>query len=252
MPRIARVAPAGVIQHVLNRGNGRMRLFRKPADYDAFAALLAEAQLRIPAVRLLGWCLMPNHWHLVLSPRAAGQLSAFMRWLCNTHVRRWRQHWHTVGQGHVYQGRFKNFPVQSDRHLLTVLRYVESNPLRAAGLVRRAQDWRWSSLRSACGIGDGSDGDGERAAHKRASNAMTPQDQALRQFPRLSEPPIPRPRGWLDLVNQPLPPDRLAALRQSVTRGRPFGDPAWTTRTATRLGLAFTLRPRGRPRKDEK
>ena len=250
MPRIARVAPGGVVQHVLNRGNGRMRLFRKPADYGAFAALLAEAQGRAPAVGLLGWCLMPNHWHLVLRPRAAGQLSAFMRWLCNTHVRRWRQHWHTVGQGHVYQGRFKNFPVQSDRHLLTVLRYVESNPLRA-GLVRRAQDWRWSSLRAACGDDDeDAAGPGtERATRDATPNPTTTRD--VRPFPRLSEPPLPRPRGWLDLVNQPPLADRLAALRQSVTRGRPFGDPAWTARTADRLGLAFTLRPRGRPRKQE-
>jgi putative transposase len=76
---------------------------------------------------------MSNHWHLVLWPRAAGDLSSFMRWLSNTHVRRWRQHRHTVGEGHVYQGRFKNFPIQNDAHLLTVLRYVEANPERKRG-----------------------------------------------------------------------------------------------------------------------
>src|SRR5260221_3441967 len=145
VPRIAGVAAAGIVQHVLNRGNGRMRLFRKPADYDAFANLLADAAERVPAMRLLGYCLMPNHWHLILWPRAAGDLSAYVGWLSNTPVPRRRQHWHTVGQGHVYQGRFKSFPVQDDAHLLTLLRYVESNPLRAK-LVTRAEQWRWSSL----------------------------------------------------------------------------------------------------------
>ena len=69
MPRRARVAPGGVVFHVLNRANGRLRLFKKDADYLAFESLLAEAHERVP-VRVLDWCLMPNHWHLVLWPRA--------------------------------------------------------------------------------------------------------------------------------------------------------------------------------------
>src|SRR5208283_892381 len=104
MPRIARVAAGGMVQHVLNRGNGRMRLFQKPADYAAFVDLLADAAERVPGVRLLGYCLMPNHWHLVLWPRKEGELSAYMRWLSNTHVRRWRQHWYSVGQGTCTRG----------------------------------------------------------------------------------------------------------------------------------------------------
>jgi putative transposase len=105
MPRIARVAAGDVVQHALNRGNGRVRLFRKPGDYAAFVDLLGAALDRTPGVRLLGWWFMPNHWHGVLWPAEDGELSTFMRWLANTHVRRWRQHDHSVGQGHVYQGR---------------------------------------------------------------------------------------------------------------------------------------------------
>jgi putative transposase len=220
MPRIARVAAGGIVQHVLNRGNGRMKLFHKPQDYQAFVDLLGEALDRVPGVSLLGWCLMPNHWHLVPLPAEDGDLSAFMRWLTNTHVRRWRQHWHSVGQGHVYQGRYKNFLIQDDRHYLTLLRYVEANALRA-NLVRRAQDWPWSSL-------------------------TCPVTSAGRTL--LSRGPLDRPADWISRVNEPLADDDLADVRTSVKRGRPFGGPIWTRRVAERLGLSFTLNDRGRPR----
>ena len=212
-----------MVQHVLNRGNGRMKLFHKPADYDAFLNLLADAAERVPGVRLLGYCLMPNHWHLVLWPREEGELSAYMRWLANTHVRRWRQQAHSVGQGHVYQGRFKSFPVQDDRHYLTLLRYVEANPPRAK-LVRQAERWRWSSLGAA----------------------KSPDGRRL-----LSAGPLPRPRDWAGIVNEPLNEEHLALARESVKRGRPFGEAAWVKRTAERLGLGFTIRERGRPKKDK-
>ncbi len=211
-----------MIQHVLNRGNGRIKLFDKPSDYEAFANLLADAANRVPGVGLLGYCLMPNHWHLILRPRAEGVLSAYMQWLTNTHVRRWRQHWHSVGEGHVYQGRFKSFPVQDDAHYLTLLRYVEGNALRAR-LVRRAENWRWSSLAAAA----------------------APDGRLL-----LAKSPLPRPDHWIDLVNEPLEEQALASARECVKRGRPFGGEKWVRRTAARLGLNFTLRPRGRPKKE--
>ena len=96
-------------------------------------------------IRLLAFCLMPNHWHMVLWPEQDDQLTAFLRWLTHTHTQRWHAHHHTAGTGHLYQGRFKSFPIEQDDHLLTVLRYAERNPLRA-GLVSRAERWRWSSL----------------------------------------------------------------------------------------------------------
>jgi putative transposase len=96
-------------------------------------------------MRLLSYCLMPNHWHLVLWPRADGELSDFGHWLTLTHTQRWHAHYHNVGTGHLYQGRFKSFPVARDEHFLQLCRYVERNPLRA-GLVRRAEAWQWGSL----------------------------------------------------------------------------------------------------------
>jgi putative transposase len=221
MPRGPRNAPGGVVYHVLNRGVGRCALFHKDADYAAFARLLREARQRVPGARLLGYELMPNHWHLALWPTADGELSAFVRWLAHTHTQRYHAHYHTAGTGHLYQGRFKSFPVQDDHHLLTVLRYVERNALRA-NLVDRAQDWRWGSL---WGRTRGADAD------------------------LLSAGPVPLPPDWAAIVNHPQSEAELAALRRSVLRSSPFGDEPWRAETAHRLGIDSTLRPRGRPRK---
>jgi len=219
-----RVNEGGLVYHVLNRGNGRMRIFYKDADYEAFEAMLVEACTRYD-MRLLSYCLMPNHWHMVLWPRRDGDLSAFVGWLTLTHTQRWHAHRHNVGTGHVYQGRFKSFVVQTDEHTLRVCRYVERNALRA-GLVDRAADWPWGSL-WLWRYGD---------AEARAL---------------LSAWPIERPRRWLSWVNHVTSEPELAALRGCVSRSRPYGDEVWVGNTVIRLGLQTTVRPRGRPRKQE-
>ena len=221
MPRTARAAAGGVVYHVLNRGNGRQRLFHKPGDYDAFVSLLADVKAAEPGVKLLGYCLMPNHWHLVLLPRRDGELSRFMQRLGTAHVR--RHHAHHGGGGHLYGGRFKDFPVQDDFHLLTVLRYVESNPLRARPpLARTTAGWKWCSF----------------AARRTKAGAAL-----------LDEWPVETPRNWAALVAEPLDDLEREAVLASLRRGRPYGDERWTNRTAARLGLAHTLNPRGRPPK---
>jgi putative transposase len=141
MPRTARASVGGVCYHVLNRGNNRRAVFHKPGDYRAFVKVLREAAEAIP-VRVLAYCLMPNHFHLVLWPHADGDLGRALHWVGTAHVRRYDKHYHS--SGHVWQGRFKAFPIEEDDHLLTVLRYVERNPVRA-GLVGRVQDWNWAS-----------------------------------------------------------------------------------------------------------
>ena len=220
MPRRARVAPGGVVFHVLNRANGRLRLFKKDADYLAFERLLVEARERVP-IRVLDWCLMPNHWHLVLWPRRDGELTDFLRWLTLTHAQRWKHAHGAVGHGRLYQGRFKSFPVDRDESLRTVLRYVQRNPLRAR-LVARAERWRWGSCRVRLR------GPAELAA-------------------LLTEWPVDAPRDWLKWVNEPQTDEEVELLRLSVNRGRPLGRPEWVARTAERLGLTHTLRPPGRP-----
>ncbi len=106
MGRSLRHAAGGWVYHVLNRANGRLRLFQKDGDYAAFERVLAEAVRRLP-VPVLAYCVMPNHWHLVLWPQADGDLSRFVGWLTLTHTQRWHAHYHTAGSGHVYQDRFK-------------------------------------------------------------------------------------------------------------------------------------------------
>lgn len=220
MPRTARASVGGMCYHVLNRGNARQAVFHKPADYAAFLQLLVDAGERLP-MRLLGYCLMPNHFHLVLWPHEDGDLSRWMQWLLTAHVRRYHRHYQS--SGHVWQGRFKAFPVQSNEHLLTLLRYVERNPVRAVSIpIRKAERWPWSSAgRPPKGI----------------------------EMPTLSAGPVRRPKNWLAWVNQALTEVELQAVRESIARGRPFGSDRWQQVAARRLGLESSLRSRGRPRK---
>ena len=208
-----------MVFHALNRGVGRMKIFSSGRDYQAFEEAIEET-LQFYPMRVLAYCLMPNHWHFLLWPEDDGQLSAFLQRLTNTHTQRWQRAKKKVGYGHLYQGRFKSFPVETDESFYTVGRYVERNALRA-GLVERAEDWRWGSL--------------WRRVHKERS-------------PLLTKWPLPEPRAWPQLVNQPQTAAELAAVRRSLHRNSPFGSNAWTTRTAAALGLASTLRPRGRPK----
>jgi putative transposase len=144
MPRRPRLSTGGLAYHVLNRRVGRLPLFEKPADYEAFEKILQEAYERT-GIWIAAYGLIPNHWHLLLWPRSDGELSEVMRWGTVTHTQRWHAHRRSSGSGPLYQGRFKSFPVQTDEHFLTVARYVERNALRAK-LVKRAGQWRWSSL----------------------------------------------------------------------------------------------------------
>jgi putative transposase len=221
MPRPPRADRAGGLYHALNRGNARTAIFHKDADYAAFEQILGDALARSP-VQLFCYQLMPNHWHLVLRPTQDGAMSQFLRWVTATHTMRHHAHHRTSGTGHLYQGRFKSFPIQDDSHFLTVCRYVERNALRAARTTR-AEHWRWGSL-------------------WRWQQTAEPVPALLSAWP------IPRSPHWVARVNEPLSERELATMRRSVQRGSPFGDSRWIESTAKRLGLASTLNPRGRPR----
>ena len=201
-----------------------MQLFRKPADYQAFERVMIEAHKR-HRMRILAWCIMPNHWHLVLLPEGDHDLSSFMFWLTMTHAQRWRHARKLVGLGPLYQGRFKAFPMESDRHMGAVLRYVERNALRA-GLATRAEEWRWGSL------------------HVR-------QNQEIDSAKLLSPWPIPMRRDWVEWVNEPQSKEEEDAIRQCIARGRPWGSTAWRDQMIARLGLESSLRPPGRPKKTQ-
>jgi len=222
MGRSPRITEAGVAYHLLNRRVMRLTIFEKDEDYEAFERVLAEGLNRPDAPKLLAYCLMANHWHLVVHARDRTNLSTWMQWVTVTHTHRWHAHYHTTGEGPLYQGRFKSFPVQEDVHFLTVCRYVEANALRA-GLAARAEDWRWGSLWTW------RHGQGELKGW-------------LRSWP------VDRPRNWVAEVNRPMDHEALKAVRQSAGRGVPLGTDRWKARIAERLRLDITLRPRGRPR----
>ncbi len=225
MPRPLRVDKAGYAYHVLNRANARLEIFHQDSDYQAFEKVLSQACERV-SMQLLSYCLMPNHWHLVLSPHHDGDLARFMTWLTMTHTQRWHAYHNSVGSGHLYQGRYKSFPIQSDEHFLTVCRYVERNALQA-NLVRKAQNWRWCSL--------------WQREHPDFENDIL-----------LSDWPIDLPKNWLSLVNKPFSDKESQALQQCIQRDRPYGSGPWLTRIIRRFSLESTIRPRGRPRLEDK
>jgi len=217
MSRTARASKGGVCYHVINRGNGRATVYHDANDYQYFAYLMRYSCSKLP-MRILAWCLMPNHFHLVLWPHEDGDLGRWMHRLLTGHVKNYHKKWGTSGR--IWQGRFKAFPIEQDLHLLTVLRYVERNPLRA-NLVKHAQEWLWSSVSvSPCRPTEG----------------------------LVVDSPVPKPSDWRKLVDQPHNKVELEALRQCSHRGTPFGSDRWAIATAAELGLESTLRRPGRPR----
>ncbi len=223
MPRQPRSAPGGLAFHVMNRTWGKIELFEDAGDYEAFLRVLAEAIARQRGMRLCAYCLMPNHFHLVLWPTIHGQLSSFMQWLTMTHALRWHAHRHSGGRGHLYQGRFKSFAIEQDGHFLGVCRYVERNAARA-NLCDRAERWRWGSAWAR--------DHGDDPMHK-----------------LLSSWPVDRPPNWIESLNTPQKETELAALHAAKNRGQPYGASDWAIETAAKLGVESSLRPIGRPKK---
>ena len=211
-----------MVYHVLNRGVGKQKLFFKDDDYLAFEQVIEET-LEKRAMRILSYCLMPNHWHFVLWPENDGDLGSFMQRLTVTHVTRWQKHYNMVGYGHVYQSRYKSFPVETEDYFYHVMRYVERNAMRAK-LVAKAELWQYGSL-------------------------WIKQFGTAKHKAMLSKWPMPRPRNWLAYVNEAASEQELEALRRSCVRGAPYGNDEWVQQTAKRLGLESTLRRPGRPRK---
>jgi putative transposase len=214
-----RLFPRGDIFHVSNGAADGRVLFPSDGDYARFAEFL-DRRAWYGSTRLFGYCLMPTHWHLVLSPWSGWDLSAYVRGLTLMHARWWHERCRTRGAGRIYRGQFRAFAVEPGAALLAVLRHVERNPVRA-GLVRRAEDWRWSSL-------------ADRLDPGRAPT-------------RLLGGPVLLSPDWVGYVNELPPAAEWSAVRESIERGWPLGSADWRRQTADRLGL--TLRRRGRPRK---
>lgn len=219
MPRTARAIVSGCCYHLINRGNNQAPVFHEPADYAAFLSLIRETQkhLELP---ILAACLMPNHVHLVVRPMRRDDLARWTHRLFTTHVRRHHRKYQTSGR--IWQGRFKAFLIQQDHHLITVMRYVERNALRA-GLVARAEQWDWGSL-------------GWRTMQRPCRIMLT-------------KCPVPLPENWMDYVNEPQTLTELESIRTCIQRQRPFGARGWVEHEARQLGLMQSIAPLGRPRR---
>jgi putative transposase len=227
MGRQPRLVADGLVYHALNRGNNRSAVFTTATDYQTFLRALGQSKERYP-FRLYAYCLMNNHFHLVLEPQGGQSISRILQSLTVAHT--WHCHRQRDSSGHVWQGRFKSPVIAADEHLLTVMRYVESNPLRA-GMVSDLAAYPWSSY-LAHGLG----------------KSMGLVDQAP-VWAGLSKTEPGRQAYWRRWLHQPLSAGDLAAIRRSVTSGRPYGGGPWVAAMAKRLGIDLSPRPPGRPRK---
>lgn len=222
MGRPPRNSQGGYVYHIVGRGMKPKPMFLTDEDYQEFDTVLVQAVDRFEP-RLLAYCVLPKHWHLVMTPRKDGDLSKFMAWLTTTHSARWHTKLRRAGTGGLYKRRFLAFPVQDDLKLLDVLRFVESHPLRS-GLVESLSDWQWSSV--------------WRRVHEKN-----------RSSPLLSSPPVPLLQNWCEQLRVAMPTETLERISHCIQRSCPYGEAGWVEKTAVRLDLESTLRPRGRPRK---
>ncbi len=144
MPRRPRASAFTGYYHVVNRSVRKATLFETRRDYIAFLSVLKLGLEKYQAP-LVSYCVLANHWHLLLGPIEKPELSRLLRWVTATHATRWHRFRGTNGTGPVYQGRFHSTPIHELESIIPLTRYVERNA-RSAGLVSRAEDWRWCSL----------------------------------------------------------------------------------------------------------
>jgi len=221
MARQPRIDVAGEIYHVINRSNARWRIFKTPEDYASVLDCLEETLEKHP-LDIFSFCIMPNHWHFAVKPRQNGDMGKFFGKFTQKVTQRWHAAHHTAGSGHLFQGRFKSFLVEKDPYFIQLMKYIESNPLRAK-MVKQAEDWEWSSL------------------NLRINN----KEQAAKV---LTAWPVDMPRDYLKDVNKPLPKPKLEDIRKSILRSNPLGNELWTKQTVKKYDLEYTIRQPGRPK----
>lgn len=204
----------------MNRGNAEQTVFQQIHDYLAFLELLLYAKERY-GVELFAFCLMPDHFHLLVRPLKGSNLSHCMQWLQTSFARRFNDYY--GNEGPLWQGRYKSFLVQEGRPLLTVMSYVEGHPLRS-GLVASAEDYVWSSHRE---------------------NYWGNQRQ------KLDDLPVPLTGDWSAAVDALLGARTLGRLNLSAQRQIPYGSADWCREVCREYGLEDSLKPVGRPRKQE-
>ena len=220
MARLARIVIPEVPHHVTQRGNRRLPIFF--GDHDRLAYLdLVGLACEERGVACLAWCLMDNHIHLILVPRRAEDLAAALGEAHRLYTRRvnFREGW----RGYLFQGRFASYPMD-DAHLMAAVRYVENNPV-AAGLVERAEQWRWSSARSHV--------EGRRLA----GDPLTDVDALGAHVP-----------NWRAMLDQELEAGALPvteAIETKLRTGRPLAAETWVDAMEKRLERRLHPEKRG-------
>jgi putative transposase len=220
MPRRRRMLAVGQPCHCVNRGQDGRALFLEDSHYQHFIDLMAAGKRRYP-IRIYSYSLIGNHFHKLISAREEGAVSAYMQWVQGRYGFDLRYDGHTLGQGHVFQRRFWSEAIGfGPFHFINVQRYIEANPV-AAGLVTRAEDWKWGAL-------------WERQTNGRAL---------------LDPSPLMLPDDWLDQVNRPplpewsLPADSQPEGSDPSTDNEQAGDGSDPSRSRTRRGRKRVLPP---------
>jgi len=211
MPRRRVAGCGGFVFHVMNRSAKQLTLFEAADDYELFLQVLVEAEGVCP-IRLLEYCVMPNHWHLLVWPERDDELSRYMRWITGVHGQRWRRAVGLPGKGAVYQGRYRWVAVQDGDHYDVARRYIQQNPVRA-GLVEEPEQWAWSS----------------------ASVAGRQPRPTLHCGPRAHDPQRDRS------ASRALDADTAQQMRESLRSGQPFGDARWSRALEVRIWLMAVL-----------
>ena len=225
MPRAARLEVPGIPLHVTHRGVNRCATFVDDTDRGTYLHLLSERFMSLD-ISMHAYVLMGNHVHLLLSSPAAGSISralqtavqAYVRWFNLRHAR----------TGTLWEGRFKSCLVDSDRYLLSVIRYIELNPVRA-GMVADPCEFRWSSARHHLG----------RGIDLRITDHPV--------FLALGESRRARGECYASWIMQPIGEEELLDIRRHVHKQRALGDPRFQAMLERTLNRPVACRNRGRP-----
>ena len=143
MPRGARILLNNVCYHIINRGNQKQKIFLEKSDFERYLQILKHYKRKY-GFKLFGYCLMPNHIHIILEPKQPDELAKLMQGLTQTYTTWFNAKYKKVG--HLWQGRFKNMVIQKDNYFIDCVCYVEANPVRL-GLVSSPADYLWSSYK---------------------------------------------------------------------------------------------------------
>ena len=222
MPRLARSVIANLPHHITQRGNRREDVFFTDEDRQAYLSWLGQYAQK-HGVEILAYCLMSNHTHLVAVPSDEAGLQRVLKPLHMRYAQRLNRARGWLG--HVWQGRYFSSALDED-YLWAAIRYVERNPVRAR-LVRKAENYVWSSAAAHCGLRD--------------DPLLSQQKHWRRQFEAMGD--------WADFLATPDEPAKMEILRRNVDKGLPCGSERFIRKIEKIAGRILTFKPQGRPRK---